>query len=161
MNKELQYKFNNHINAEIYSAYLYMAMAARAAILGYQGAYNWLNVQFDEEMSHARKMISYLIGRGVEVHFYDVDSAEEDYANLQEIYSAVLAHEKHVTKLIVELGREAEYYEDAAAKEFLQWFIDEQAEEEQSAAAVVNRLADIAEDAAAITAYDAELGQRK
>ena len=161
MDKELQYQFNKQINAEVYSAYLYLAMATAAARQGLSGAAHWLTQQYYEEMTHARKMIDYVTTRGGEVRFYTVDSPKEQFGTATEIFQEVLAHEQHITRLIVELSGEAEYAADAEAQTFLQWFIHEQQEEEETAAKVVEHFLAAAEDQAKIAEIDALLGQRK
>ena len=160
MDKELQYQFNKQINAEIYSAYLYLAMATAVARLGFGGAAHWLTQQYYEEMTHARKMIEYVTARAGEVRFYTVDAPKEQFGTIVDVFNEVLEHEQHITSRIVELVGEAEYAADADAQTFLQWFIKEQQEEEETAAKVVAYFVDAADDQAKIAVIDAQLGQR-
>lgn len=161
MDKELQYQFNKQINAEIYSAYLYLAMSAAMARQGFSGAAHWLSQQHYEELTHARKMIDYLNSREGEVRFYTVDSPRENFGAVSEVFSQVLEHEQYVTRLINDLAGEAEYAADAEARTFLQWFINEQQEEEESAGKIVAAFAAAAEDQSKIAELDGLLGQRK
>ncbi|MFA6074401.1 MAG: ferritin [Negativicutes bacterium] len=160
MDKELQYQFNKQINVEIYSAYLYLAMATAVARQGLGGAAHWLTQQYYEEMMHARKLIDYVTARAGEVRFYTIDSPKEQFGTVVDVFNEVLAHEQYVTSRIVELVGEAEYAADAEAQTFLQWFINEQKEEEETASKIVAFFAAAAEDQTKIAEVDAQLGQR-
>jgi ferritin len=152
--------FNGQINAELYSAYLYLSMSAWFAANGLPGAANWTKVQAKEEMTHADMIFSYLIDRDGKVELEVIEKPEAQWASPIDVFEAILAHERKVTALLNALMDEAIEYKDHAAKIFLQWFINEQVEEEASAKEVLDDMKMAAETKGGLFMIDRELAKR-
>ena len=151
---------NNQVNAEMYSAYLYLGMSAYATSAGLKGAANWFYVQAQEEMVHAHKFYNYINSQGGRVLLQSIEQPPSDYESLLRAFEDTLAHEKKVTALINGLVDLAAEEGDHATEVFLQWFVTEQVEEEESAKEVVDRLKLAGIDGAGLFMVDNELTAR-
>jgi ferritin len=151
---------NGQINKEIYSAYLYLAMAAGAEEQGFKGAAVWLKVQYHEEMVHAMKFYEYLMDHGAAVQLAAVSGPPAKFASLLDIFDKTLAHEKIVTKSINDLMELAIAEKDHATRALLDWYVTEQVEEEKNAAEILQTLKMIGSNTSALYLYDKELGTR-
>jgi ferritin len=160
MTEKLQNAFNAQINAELFSAYLYMSMGGYFNSKGMPGAANWMRVQALEEMTHADKLANHLQERGARVIFTAIDAPQTDWTSPKDVFDAVLAHEMKVTSLINELMDISIAEKDHAAAMFLQWFVSEQVEEEASAQAVIDQLSLAGDGKGGMFMLDKELGQR-
>lgn len=140
INKRVEEAFNIQINAELYSAYLYLSMAAYFEAQNLPGFANWMRVQFQEEQFHAFKMFNFVNERGGRVILTKIDGPKVEWENVVDVYEEVLAHEQHVTSLINNIMDIAIDERDHATKSFLNWFIDEQVEEESTAEAIISEL---------------------
>jgi len=160
MEKKLENAFNDQINKEYYSAYLYLAMKTAFAQMNLQGFVNWFDIQVQEEKAHAVGMYDYLLERGADVELGAIDKPELEGSTPIEIFKQVLAHEKYVTSRINAVYDVAEELKDRAAMLFLNWYVKEQVEEEASASDVLARLELIGDDKHALLDLDKELGAR-
>lgn len=151
---------NKQLNAELYSSYLYMAMSAYASFKGLQGAANWLQIQKQEEMIHVQKMYDYIDSQGAQVILDTIEKPPADFGSLLELFKAVLAHEQKITGLINTLMTQAVKESDHATQTFLQWFVTEQTEEEQSVNTILDRLKLAGDTGPAIFMIDNELATR-
>lgn len=131
---------NRQINAELYSAYLYLSMSARFAALGLPGGANWTRVQAQEEMGHAAKFYDHVIERNGEVKLTAIDEPPTGWDAPLAMFEEILAHEQKVTALINDLADLALELRDHASHNMLQWFIAEQVEEEASADEMIQKL---------------------
>ena len=131
INEELVAAFNDQINKELYSEYLYLAMKTYFMENNLQGFVNWFNVQVQEEHAHAMGMFDYLDERGGEIHLEAIAKPEFKGTTPLEIFEEVLAHEQFVTSRINHLADVAEEVKDRAALHLLDWYIKEQVEEEE------------------------------
>lgn len=161
INEKMQNAINEQIQAEFQSAYIYLAMSAYCESQNLPGFAHWLKKQYEEETGHANKLLSYLLERGGSVQLKTIDAPEADYGSPIEVFEKVLAHEQHVTALINKLYEVALAEKDYAAQIFLQWFIEEQVEEEASASEVLEKLKMIGERAGGILYLDKELKKRQ
>ena len=151
---------NGQVNAELYSAYLYQSMSAYSAYIGLKGAANWFDVQAQEEMVHARKLYDYVNSQGAHVVLAAIDEPPSEFKSLVDMLECTLEHEKKVTGLINDLVAVASAENDNATGIFLQWFVSEQVEEEESASDMLSR-AKLAGDAGAgLFMIDNELAAR-
>jgi ferritin len=137
INKRIEEAFNIQINAELYSAYLYLSMGAYFEAQNLPGFANWMRVQFQEEQFHAMKMFDFVNERGGRVILTKIDGPKVEWENVVDVFEEVLAHEQHVTSLINNIMDIAIDERDHATKSFLNWFIDEQVEEESNAEAIL------------------------
>lgn len=158
ISEKLVKAFNDQIVAELWSSNLYLQMAFYLKKEGWNGAANWMFKQADEEKEHALKLADYAIKRGCEVKVGMIDVVPDGWGSLQDVFENVYEHECHVSKLIDDLAGVAEAENDRATREFLNWFIREQVEEEDSALEIVERLKKAGEAGAFFV--DAELAKR-
>lgn len=151
---------NKQINAELYSAYLYLSMAAYFEDQSLPGFANWMRVQFEEEQFHALKFYGYVNERGGRVVLEAIDKPETEWPNIISVFENVLAHEEHVTSLINDLVTLAIEERDYASQNFLQWYVDEQVEEEANVHALLDQLKRVNGEGHAILMLDRELASR-
>lgn len=157
MNEKLEKAFNNQINKEFYSEYLYLSMLAYFERMNLQGFKNWMNVQMQEEHAHAMGMFNYLHERGGKVVLQAIEQPKTDWTSPVDVFEHVLEHEKYVTSLINELADVAEEVKDRAAISFVDWYLKEQVEEEANASNVLKTLKLICNDTNCLYMYDKEL----
>ena len=130
---KLHEAINAQINAELWSAYLYLAMSMDAEAKGLKGVANWFHVQYLEEQDHARIFMNYLNSRDAKVTLLPIDEVPTEWDSVLAMYEQTLEHEKKVTALINNLAAIANEDRDFASINRLVWFIDEQVEEEENA----------------------------
>ena len=133
LSKNLHQAINAQINAELWSAYLYLAMSMDAEAKGLKGVANWFHVQYLEEQDHARIFMNYLNSRDAKVVLQPIAEVPTAWNSVLEMFEQTLAHEKKVTALINNLAFIANEDRDFASINRLVWFIDEQVEEEENA----------------------------
>lgn len=160
ISKTLEKAINKQINKELYSEYLYVAMQAWFADQNLDGFANWMAVQGQEEHFHAMKFFNYLIERGGRVELLAIEKPPKDFTKPLKAFQMALEHEQFITKSINELMDLAIKESDHAAKSFLQWYVDEQVEEEASADRIVHRLEMVKDNPQGLFMMDNELGQR-
>ena len=151
---------NAQINAEFWSAYLYLSMAMDFEAKGRGGIANWFRIQFKEEQAHAEIFINYLVSRGGRVVLKPIDAVPETWETPLAAFEATLLHEQKVTSLINELYALAEKEHDYATRGKLDWFVAEQVEEEETASNLIDRLRLIGDDGLALYMLDQELATR-
>lgn len=161
VSKKLETALNKQINAEFWSAYLYLSMSAHFSHEGLPGFAHWFRVQFHEEQEHAAKLMRYLISRGNKVELAPIDKVETSWDSILKAFEDTLAHEKVVTSYIHDLVTAARSENDYATESALRWFVDEQVEEEETAQGLVDALKLIDGNPLGIFTMDKELGQRK
>jgi len=157
---KIQDAFNAQLNAETYSAYLYWSMAAYFDSISLSGFSNWMRCQAQEEMVHAMKFYSFINERGGRVLMRTIEAPPTEWDSPTAAFEAVYAHEQKVTGLINDLVDLAIAERDHAANAFLQWFVNEQVEEEASADEVVQKLKLVADAPGGLFILDRELGTR-
>ncbi len=160
LTKRMDEELNKQINAEFYSSYFYLSMAAYLQTQNLSGFSNWMNIQAQEEWAHGMKLFNYVTERGGEVKLSAIDAPPTEWKNVIEVFEDVLNHEKKVTGLINTLIDVSIEEHDHATRSFLQWFIDEQVEEEASVSELLEQLKMIDGKGAALFMIDRELKQR-
>jgi ferritin len=135
---KLHAAINAQINAELWSAYLYLAMSLDCESKGYKGFANWFYIQFQEEQAHARIFMNYLNSRDAKVELLPIEEVPSAWNSVLDMYLHTLEHEKKVTSLINNLSAIAHEDRDFASLNRLVWFIDEQVEEEESAREMIS-----------------------
>lgn len=160
INQRLEKAINEQINAELYSAYLYLSMGAYFEDQGLSGFANWMRIQFEEEQFHGLKFFDYLAERGGRVMLEAIEKPETNWESPLAVFEEVLKHERHVTSLINNLIDIAIEEKDHAAKSFLNWFIDEQVEEEATAENLVHQLKLVEGDGRGLLMLDKDLATR-
>jgi ferritin len=158
---KMEKALNDQINAELYSAYVYLSMAAYFESQDLPGMANWMTAQAQEEVAHAMKIYQHIVERGGRVSLAAVEGPPTEWASPTAVFEAGYKHEQHVTKLIHDLVALSIEEKDYASKSMLDWFVDEQVEEEASASAIVAKLQMIGEHGPALLMLDGELGARQ
>lgn len=160
INQKLADAINDQINAEFWSAFLYLSMACYWEQQGRTGVANWFKIQFKEEQAHAEIFIDYLHARGGTVHLQPIDKMKQSWESLEETFSDTLAHEQNVTHHINELYALAESEQDYATRQMLNWYIAEQVEEEHTVRDILDNLQLVKGDGTGILQIDRELAAR-
>jgi ferritin len=160
ISKKMLKAMNYQINREMYSAYLYMGMASYFKSVNLTGFANWMEVQVKEELFHANKFYLFVAERGGRVVFDTIESPPQEWSSSLEVFEKVLEHEQHVTSLINDLVALSIEQKDYATHHFLQWFVNEQVEEEANADQIIQNLKLIGEQGQGIFMIDRELALR-
>jgi len=151
---------NDQINAEFYSAYLYLSMAAHCDALNLPGFSHWMKLQAKEEVEHGGKFLEYLTDRGARVTLKAIGQPPAEFASPLAIFEQALEHERHVTARIHNLYKLALEDNDYATQNELQWFIKEQVEEEKNATQIVEQLKMVGTQGTALVLIDRYLASR-
>ena len=149
-----------HVEQEMYSAYLYLAMGAYCEAKAYKGFGRWLRVQHGEELEHARKVLDYVVARGGQTSLGAIPAPSREFGTITQVFEAVLNHERRVTEHIHALYATAVAEKDTAAQVFLQWFIGEQVEEENAATEILDKLRMVGDRPGSALYLDKEYGKR-
>ncbi len=158
--ERLQAAINDQINAEFYSAYLYLAMSAYLEDRDLPGMAHWMRMQYEEEIFHALKFFDFMIDRGARVILKAIDAPPTEFGTVEDVFAEVLAHEQKVTALIHNLYKMAVEEGDYPTQSLLQWFIDEQVEEEKNANDVLARVRMVKDYPPGLLMIDEALAQR-
>jgi ferritin len=158
--KKLQDAMNEQIKKELYSGYLYLAMSAHFEASNLPGFASWMRLQAAEEQEHALKFFDFINERGGRVELQAIDQPPVDFEGPLAVFQTTLEHEKKVTSLINGLYELALAEKDYPAQVMLQWFIDEQVEEEANATQIVETLKMVGEKGQALVMLDRQLGER-
>ncbi len=161
LSTNMQNALNAQMNAEFYSSYLYLAMAANFEVADLPGMASWMTLQADEEAMHAKKFYRYLLDRDGRVHLGAIDAPKESWSSPLDVFENALAHERHVSQSINALVDLALKEQDHATNNFLQWFVAEQVEEEATVRDVCSRLKLVGDDGRGLFLIDQELAGRK
>lgn len=148
------------LNAEFYSAYLYLSMSAYCSHIEFNGAASWLKLQYEEEHMHATKIYNYLVEQGVHVALKTLSEPPSDYGSVTSVFTASLEHEQAMTAELNDLSDQALKEKDHATYNLLQWFVNEQVEEEATLGGIISKLKLVGEDGYGLLMIDNELGAR-
>ncbi len=160
LKKKVFDSLNSQVNAEMYSAYLYLSMSTWFEAKSLPGFVNWMRCQAQEEMVHGMMIFDHLHERGAKVELQAIAAPPTKWETPLNVFEEVYKHECKVTGLIDGLVSLAAEEKDHATHSFLQWFVDEQVEEESSADDVVQKLRLIGKDSSGLFMLDAELAKR-
>lgn len=160
LNKKIEEALNAQINAEMWSAYLYLSMSAWCAATGKPGMANWYEVQFCEEQDHARILFNYVLQRGGRVELKPIDAVPTEWESEMNVFEHTLEHEQKVTGLINNLYALATEEKDYATQSMLKWFIDEQVEEEENVHNILDNLRMLNGNGYGLFVLDKELAAR-
>lgn len=152
---------NEQMNFEYESAYLYKSMAAYLEDEGYGGFAFWMNAQVAEEVGHGEKIRAFLHEKGIKPVYRELAKPADDFSSVLDVFQRSLAHEKIVTENIDKLVNLARESDDKAGEIFLQWFVMEQVEEEDSFSNIIQRLERIGDSKAGLYNFDGVMGQRR
>ena len=152
---------NEQINKEFYSGYLYLSMSAHLKELGLNGFASWMRHQAREEVEHGLKIFDYLIDCNSFVTLKQIRTPEFEFNGILSIFNIVYEHEKCITRAIMSVAKKAEEECDRTTLNFVDWFIEEQIEEEEAVKNIIKRLEMFGDDKVALYLMDKELGERK
>ena len=151
---------NDQINAEFYSAHLYLSMAAYFEDNTLPGFANWMRVQFQEEEFHAMKFLDHMVERGARVNLKEIAAPGTDWDSPLAAFQAVYEHEQKVTGMINNLVKIAMEENDYASHQFMQWFVEEQVEEEDSTSTIRDKIKMVQDMPGGLYMLDQELAAR-
>ena len=160
MNNELVVVINEQINKEFYSAYLYLSMSQYFEGIDMNGMAKWMYEQFREEQYHAQKFIKYLNARGESVELETIEKPKTNWNSIIGVFEDTLSHEKDITDSINSLTGIAVDKKDFATVNYLQWYINEQVEEEETVSGIINQLKLIGDNGYGLLMLDKELSTR-
>lgn len=161
LSDKMQKALNGQLNAEIYSSYLYLSMNAYFKSANLDGFANWMNAQAQEELMHAMKFYDFVHQRGGRVLLSAIDTPPTDWDSPLAVFEATLQHEQKVTGFINELVEIAMEEHDHATQIFLQWFVTEQVEEEESVGRVLEQLKLMGDARQGLFMMDREMASRQ
>ncbi|MBW7991946.1 MAG: ferritin [Planctomycetes bacterium] len=160
ISKKMEEALNEQVNAELYSSYLYLSMESYFKSQNINGFANWMRIQTQEEVMHVMKIYDFINERGGRVLLKAIEGPPTEWNSALAVFKAIYEHEQKVTGLINDLVDLAIKEKDHATNSFLQWFVNEQVEEEATADEIVQQLKMIENAPGGIFMFDRELGQR-
>jgi ferritin len=161
LNKDLEAALNKQVNAELFSSYLYLSMAAYFDSINLEGFAHWMRIQTAEEHAHGLMFFDYINERNGRVLLEKIEAPKTEWKSPLDAFEEAYEHEKHISRLINKLVNKARDLKDDSTDNFLQWFVAEQVEEETSTYRIVQQLKLIGDDRAALFLLDRELAQRQ
>jgi len=161
INPKMQDAMNEQIKNELESAYIYLSMAAYFDSEGWDGMGQWMRAQAQEEMVHAMKFFEHISERDGRVKLMALAQPQEKWSSALDAFQAAYKHEQFITGTINELVKLANEINDYAANSLLQWFVDEQVEEEASTSKVVQLLERVGDSGNGLVMLDLQLGKRQ
>ncbi len=157
----MQDAINVQIRDELYSAYLYLSMAAYFESASLPGFASWMRIQSQEEVTHAMKLFDFVNERGGRVTLHAIEQPPLEFESPRAVFETTYEHEQKVTGLIHNLYEVALEEKDYAAQVMLHWFIDEQVEEEDGVSQILDVLERVADNDQGLLMLDRELGRRQ
>ncbi len=161
INTTIHTLLNKQINAEIWSSYLYRSMSLFAESHGYRGIANWFLIQSHEELDHARMIEKYILAQSQQVKLLPIAEVPAEWSSPLEMFRQALAHEQTITRKIGEIFAQTQKDHDYATCSFISWFIDEQVEEEESCANIIQQFEKAGDMPCYFMQIDYELQNRK
>ena len=160
ISESMQDALFKQLNDEFYSAYLYLGMSAYCSHIDFAGAAIWLKQQYEEEQMHATKIYNYLIDQGAHVELQPIPQPPSEFGSILEVFHSSLQHEQQMTAKLNNLSDHALKEKDHATYNLLQWFVNEQVEEEATVSEIISKLKLVKEDGYGLLMIDNELGER-
>ncbi len=160
LTKKMESALNTQINEEFWAAYLYLSMSAYFTAEGLPGFANWMHVQAKEEVTHAMKIYNYVLERDGKVTLEPIKAVATSWDSPVAVFEASLGHEQKVTAMINKLVEVATEEKDHATKSMLQWFINEQVEEEANAKGIIDSLKLVGDNGYGLYSIDKDLASR-
>ena len=161
INKKVEEILNAQINKEFYSAYLYLAMSAHFDEIGLKGFSHWTKVQAREEVDHGMILFDYIIERDGKVDLKQIEAPQYNFGEPLEIFEQISRHERSVTESIEAVASMSEEECDMATRHFINWYIQEQVEEEASVDDIIKKMKMFGQDKSILYHIDIELGKRE
>jgi len=157
----MQKALNGQLNKEFHSAYIYLGIAAYAASEGFNGCAKWFHTQYQEETTHAMKLYRYLEDQGAQIKLHDIEAFNvKNDKSIVELFEMALEHEQLMTKWLNDLSDMAMQEKDHATYKLMQWYVDEQVEEEALFGEIIDKFKIVGSDGYGLYSIDKELGAR-
>lgn len=160
ISESMEKALSRQLNDEFFSAYLYLAMSAYCSHREFSGAAHWFKTQYDEEHQHATRIYNYMIDQGVHVELEPIAKPESDFGSLLDVFKSSLTHEQKMTANLNELSDQALKEKDHATYNLLQWFVNEQVEEEATVGEIISKLKLVKDDGYGLLMIDNQLSER-
>jgi ferritin len=160
VSKQMQEALNDQLNKEFHSAYIYLGMSAYASKEGFNGCAKWFNTQYQEEVTHAMKLFRYLEDQSADIELKDIKSINFTEGSIVSIFEAAYEHEQKMTGWLNELSDMAMKEKDHATYNLLQWYVNEQVEEEALFSEIIDKFKMVGNDGYGLYSIDKELGVR-
>lgn len=162
LTKKTEKMLNAQVNMELGAAYQYQAMAAHFETLGLEGFAKWMDKQAKEEIEHSRKFYDYLLSRNGKIELEALEKPKGNFKTVKEVFEDSLKHEQSVTKSIEAIYENVRKEKDYGAEVFLNWFVSEQEEEEETVQKIIDKitLLNVDKDSVALYMFDKEMGER-
>ncbi|MFW5870503.1 MAG: ferritin [Candidatus Sumerlaeota bacterium] len=160
LKEKMEKALNEQVNKELFSSYLYMSMVGYFEDKGLEGMASWMRSQTQEEMVHATKIFNFICERGGRTELLAIDKPDNEWDSPLAAFEAALEHEKFISKSIDDLVELADQEKDHATFTMLQWFVDEQVEEEDSVGSIVDKLQLVGDNGGGVFMIDKELAAR-
>jgi len=160
LKEKIENAYNDQINRELYSSYLYLSMCAYVQRLGLPGMANWMKVQAMEELTHANKFFDYVLERNGKVMLREIEQVPTEFGNVIEIFAKVLEHEEYISESINKLVDISIEVGDHASRSMLMWFVDEQVEEEANVINILDQLKLVKGEGQGLFLIDKDLATR-
>lgn len=161
LNVKLQDALNKQINAEFFSAYMYLSMSAHFSAVNLNGMAGWMREQAREELTHATKMYDYVHARGGTVTLTTIEAPQQKWNSPLDVFQHAYGHEQQVTAMINNLVDLAIVEKDHASHNMLQWYISEQVEEEETFSEVLEKIRMVNNDASGLLMINKEMALRQ
>lgn len=161
ISQKMQDALNNQINEELFSAYLYYAMSAYFHDINLNGFAQWMKAQAVEEMGHAARFFNHVIDRDGRVDLKAIKKPQKEWKSPLAAFQAAYEHECYISGKIHDLVSIAEKEKDRAVRPMLEWFVEEQVEEEASAKEIMDQLKLMGDSNSVMFMLDRELNQRQ
>ncbi len=158
--EQMEKALNNQIQEEMFSGYLYLAMSADFAAKNFEGFATWMYVQALEEFTHAQRFYNHILERGGTIELKELKKPQQSWEKPVDAFAAAYEHEQHITSCIHKLYKLSREIDDYESETMLQWFIDEQVEEEDNASTILEKLKLIGDNGQGLLMMDKELGVR-
>jgi ferritin len=160
ISKSMTKALNEQLNKEFYSAYIYLGMSVYAANKGFNGCANWFRLQYQEELAHAMKLFNYLGEQGAQIELKEVKAMNIKKGSILDVFTKAYKHEQHMTANLNELSDMALKEKDHATYNLLQWYVNEQVEEEALFSDIIDKFKMVGDDGYGLYSIDKELGSR-
>jgi len=161
LSKKMEKALNGQVNAELYSAYIYLSMAANFTAQNWLGCAHWMRIQAKEELGHAMKIFDFILECNGKAVLEEVAKPQTQWPTPLAAFEAAYAHEQKVTGMIHDLVNQATAEKDHASAIFLQWFVTEQVEEEAQTLIIVEQMKLIGDSKGSMFMLDHQLSKRE
>lgn len=161
INEKFLDTLNKQVTAEHQAALIYTQLAYDLDALSFSGMSSWMQAQADEERVHAEKIASHILARGEQPKLSDIEIPELKVESAIDAFEIALEHEKKVSGMIRDLARVADEVSDYDSRSLVNWFLDEQVEEEDTVGGIIDQLKMVGEDGAGLLRIDARLGAER